>query len=110
MNPIQSADYVAILPELVLAGFGLLVMMAEPFFAKGASRKPLGWLAFAGAVAAFLATWYQASSPGHGFFFMVRVDAFSTFFHAVVALVLAACTLASMDYVDRQHIRAGEYY
>jgi len=110
MNPLQAADYIGILPELVLAGFGLVVMLAEPFLPKGASRKPLGWLAFAGAVAALLATWYQASTPGLAFFGMVRVDTFSVFFHAVVALVLAASILASLDYVERQRIRAGEYY
>jgi NADH-quinone oxidoreductase subunit N len=110
MNTLQAADYIGILPEIVLAAFGLLVMMAEPFFARGQSRKPLGWLAFAGAVVALLATWYQASSPGLAFFGMVRVDTFSIFFHVVVALVLAAAILASLDYVDRQHIRAGEYY
>src|ERR1041385_3080582 len=41
---------------------------------------------------------------------MVLVDHFSTFFHVVVSLVLLTCILGSVDYVERQGIRAGEYY
>ena len=108
---IPSSDYLTILPELVLAGFGVVVMIAESFLGKGASRKPLGWLACAGALAALVATWYQAGSPhSSGFFNMVLVSEFSVFFHVVVELVLLACLLGSLDYVDRQHIRAGEFY
>ena len=114
MNPLYQLpgdSHLTILPELVLAVFGLVVMMAEPFFGKGASRRPLGWLAFVGAVLALLATWYQGGILGtQGFFGMVRVDHFSLFFHVVVALVLAATILGSLDYVERQQLRAGEYY
>lgn len=102
--------YLSVLPEIVLTVFGMIVMLAEPFLPKAASRKPLGWVAFAGAILALLATFYQASSPTIGFFGMVRVDAFSIFFHVLVALILAVAILASLDYVERQHIRAGEFY
>jgi NADH-quinone oxidoreductase subunit N len=108
---IPSADYITILPELVLAAFGVVVMMAEPFFGKGASRKPLGWVAVVGAVAALAATWYQAGSPYlHGFFDMVVVDHFSIFFHVTVAFVLLVALLGSLDYVEREQLRAGEFY
>lgn len=111
MNPITNTDYVTILPELVLAAFGLIVMMAEPFVPKGRSRKPLGYIACLGALAALAATWYQAGSPyTQGFFKMVLVDHFSIFFHVVIALVLFTALLGSLDYVERQHIRAGEFY
>src|SRR5256884_3614336 len=41
---------------------------------------------------------------------MVRVDAFSIFFHCVVAMISAAVILASYEYLRVQQIRAGEYY
>jgi NADH-quinone oxidoreductase subunit N len=115
MNPVYqlpAGSYLTILPELVLAVFGIVVMMAEPFFAKGASRRPLGWIAFAGALGALVATWYQGAYALDtlGFFNMVRVDHFSVFFHLIVALVTAVVILGSLDYVERQELRAGEYY
>jgi len=39
MNPIQTVDYIRILPELVLTAFGIVVMMADPLLKPGASRK-----------------------------------------------------------------------
>src|SRR6266513_870889 len=41
---------------------------------------------------------------------MVRVDAFSIFFHLIVCVVSALVILASYEYLDVQHIRSGEYY
>jgi len=107
---ITGADYVSILPELVLSLFGVAVMMLEPLFAPGASRRPLGYVALAGTVAAFLATLYQARCPGTGFFGMVRVDAFSTFFHLLITVIATLVVLTSLEYLDVQRIRGGEYY
>ena len=45
MNPIQTVDYIRILPELVLTAFGIIVMMADPLLKPGASRKGLGLVA-----------------------------------------------------------------
>ncbi|MGH8459765.1 MAG: NADH-quinone oxidoreductase subunit N, partial [Nevskiales bacterium] len=70
---IQASDYIAILPELVLTLFGVAVMMAEPMLKPGASRRPLGLLALAGALASLIATVYQSATPGPGFFAMVQV-------------------------------------
>jgi NADH-quinone oxidoreductase subunit N len=107
---ISAADYISILPELVLSVFGIAVMMLEPLLAPGASRKPLGYLSLVGAVAGFAATVYQAQYPGFGFFGMVRVDAFSTFFHLLIITIVALVVLTSLEYLDVQRIRGGEYY
>jgi NADH-quinone oxidoreductase subunit N len=107
---ITGADYVSILPELVLSLFGVAVMMLEPLLAPGASRRPLGYVALAGTVAAFLAALYQARYPGTGFFGMVRVDAFSTFFHLLITVIATLVVLTSFEYLDVQQIRGGEYY
>ena len=56
MNPIQTIDYIRILPELVLTAFGIIVMMADPLLKPGASRKGLGLIALAGTIAAIAAT------------------------------------------------------
>jgi NADH-quinone oxidoreductase subunit N len=107
---IPAADYIRILPELVFSVFGIVVMLIEPVLPENASRRGLGWLAFVGCVAAGAATVWQAGYTGSAFAHMVRVDAFSIFFHFVVAAVSAMVILASLDYLDAQQIRSGEYY
>src|SRR5437016_5041736 len=111
---IPNAQYVTILPELVLSIVGIIIMLADPFLdvKSPTSRKPLGWLAFIGSLAALAATFYQAAHPysGAAFFGMVRMDAFSIFFHVVVIVVSTLAILSSLDYLETQRIRSGEYY
>ena len=117
MNPIQTVDYIRILPELVLTAFGIIVMMADPLLKPGASRKGLGLVALAGTIAAIAATFCQiawtardASFANPGWFGMVRVDSFAIFFHLLIPAISAVCILASLEYLDAQNIRSGEYY
>ncbi|HWK30917.1 MAG TPA: NADH-quinone oxidoreductase subunit N [Terriglobales bacterium] len=106
-NELQS---ISILPELVLSVFGIIVMLADPFIAAQKSRRPLGILAFVGAVIALAASFYQIGFQGTSYFNVVRVDTFSVFFHVVVIAVSGVAILASLDYLDKEGIRAGEYY
>jgi NADH-quinone oxidoreductase subunit N len=108
----HAADYIRILPEIVLSIFGLLVMFLDPIMDERRSQRTLGGIALAGAIAALAATLYQAQSQfwGLGFFNMVNVDAFSIFFHFVVAAAAILVILSSYEYMEVQQIRAGEYY
>jgi NADH-quinone oxidoreductase subunit N len=106
----QSADYVRILPEIVLSLFGMLVMMLEPLIDEEKSQKLLGMIALAGSLAALGATWFMAQSPGLAFWSMARVDNFSVFFHVLVIAIAAVVILSSYEYMAVQRIRAGEYY
>jgi len=107
---ISAADYISILPELILTFFGMLIMVVDPVLKPRSSRKSLGWLAFFGALCALGGTIYQAAAPGIGFFGMVRVDAFSIFFHFTVISISAVVILASLDYLDQEAISGGEYF
>ena len=106
----QSADYIRILPELVLSAFGIIVMLLEPLVDEEKSQKLLGLIAFVGAIAALLATWYMAQSPGLAFSNMVKVDGFSVYFHFLIIAIAAVVILSSFEYMAVQRIRAGEYY
>jgi NADH-quinone oxidoreductase subunit N len=106
----QAADYIRILPELVLSVFGIIVMLLEPFVDEGRHHKILGGVALVGSLGAILATLCMANSPGMAFWDMVQVDAFSVFFHFLVATVAAVVILTSYEYMEVQQIRAGEYY
>jgi len=106
----QAADYIRILPEIVLSIFGMIVMLLDPLMDERRSQRTLGTIALVGALAALAATLFQAQYPGLGFWNMVQVDAFSIFFHFLVAAVTAVVILTSYEYMEVQEIRAGEYY
>jgi NADH-quinone oxidoreductase subunit N len=106
----QSADYVRILPELVLSVFGMIVMLLEPLLDEGTGQRVLGLIALAGTLAGLGATWFMAQSPGLAFWNMVQVDGFSVFFHVLVIAIAAVVILISYEYMAVQRIRAGEYY
>jgi NADH-quinone oxidoreductase subunit N len=110
---ISVADYIRILPELVLVATGILVMLIEPTLDEHDDRRGLGVLALAGTVVSIAAALYQAADPsthGLGWFGMVRVDSFSIIFHVIIGFVAASVILASFEYLKAQNLRAGEYY
>jgi NADH-quinone oxidoreductase subunit N len=106
----QSADYVRILPEIVLSLFGIIVMLLEPLLDEETGQKVLGLIALFGALAGVASTWLMAQSPGLAFWNMVQVDGFSVFFHVLVIAIAAIVILSSYEYMAVQRIRAGEYY
>lgn len=99
-----------ILPEIILTVVGCIIMFVEPFLGRETSRKPLGWLALLGCLGAIAASWAAQDIVGNAFYGMIRVDAFSVFFHIVVIAISALVILSSMDYLEVQRIRSGEYY
>ena len=107
-----GGDYVRILPEIVLSIVGMIIMLLDPVMDERSSQRKLGGIALIGALAGLAATLYQSQQQfwGPAFWEMVRVDAFSVFFHFVVAAVTVLIILASYEYMEVQQIRAGEYY
>lgn len=110
MSPISTADYIRILPELVLTAFGIAVMLLDALLKPGVSRRGLGLLSFIGSLVAIGAAVFQVQYYGLGWFGMVRVDSFSIFFHILIPAISAVCILASLEYLDQQKIAGGEYY
>src|ERR1700722_18180251 len=106
----RGADYVRVLPELVLSAFGILIMLLEPLVDEENSQRTLGLIAFVGTLAALVSTWYMSLSPGRAFSNEVRIDSFSVFFHFLVIAIAAVVILSSFEYMRTQRIRAGEYY
>jgi len=106
----QAADYIRVLPEIVLAIFGMIVMVVDPLLKERQRQPTLGTIALVGSLAALAATWYQAEYPGLAFWDMIQVDAFSVFFHFVIVSVTAVVILTSYEYMEVEEIRAGEYY
>jgi NADH-quinone oxidoreductase subunit N len=109
--PGLSPNILALLPEYILTLTGVLIMLAEPLLKPASSRKPLGWLAIAGTTAAGLASYYQIQlGTLHAFYNSIQVDAFSAFFHILIAAVVLATLLGSLDYFEGRATHAGEYF
>jgi NADH-quinone oxidoreductase subunit N len=108
----MGPDLLALLPELVLAGLGMLVLIV------GLAARPRhgGWLgglavvslAVTGVALAWAARFTVAGAPY--FFGMFTVDHFAVFFKALFLLSSALAVLLSLDYLDRNDYRAGEYH
>ena len=109
-QPPQLADYMRILPELVLSIFGMLIMVVDPLLDEESSHRSLGTIALIGTLVALASTFWMAQYPGTAFWNMVRVEGFSVFFHFLVIAIAAVVILSSYEYLAVQHIRAGEYY
>src|SRR5215469_14066316 len=107
----MSPNVIALLPEYILTITGIVIMLADPIFPAESARKPLGWLAILGTLASGLAAWYQLGfGTVHAFFGTIQVDAFSVFFHLLIAAVALVTLLGSLDYFQDHANFAGEYY
>jgi NADH-quinone oxidoreductase subunit N len=105
----QLTDLYRLAPEIVLCGFGILIMVVDPFV-SAAHKKAMGWLGFIGAIAALAAIRLSSQNPGMAYQGLVRVDAFSVFLHVIVIGVAALAILGSFHYLDEERLQRGEYY
>jgi NADH-quinone oxidoreductase subunit N len=107
----MSPNLIALLPEYILTIVGVLIMLAEPLLPPAASRKPLGWLAILGTIAAGIASWYQLHlGTITAFSGTIQIDAFSVFFHLLISAIVLVTLLISLDYFEGEHRHSGEYF
>ncbi len=104
-----GVEYIRLLPEIILAIFGTVVMMASPLRPKE-SRNFLYTLTLIGLVAALWASIAAYASPGTAFQGMVIIDGFGTFFRVLVIGVGILTILISHQYLTRERAEPGEYY
>jgi NADH-quinone oxidoreductase subunit N len=102
-------DLYRLAPELAFCGFGMLVMLLEPFV-SAARKKWLSVPALAGAVLGLAATALPAAHPGAAYYGLLRIDTFSIFLHLIVGAVAVLVMLSSADYLEREKLPPGEFY
>ncbi len=109
MITLQTTDMVRILPEIVLALVGVVIMVLEPFVPPE-RKKLLGWIALLGVAGAGAATVRTSFDPGPAFGGSIAADGFSFYFIFLILLVAALVILGSMDYLKRENTQHGEFY
>jgi NADH-quinone oxidoreductase subunit N len=105
MNPPGLADIQRVLPELLWCGFGVVLMLLQPFVK---SRQVLTFIAMIGAALGTLSTFFGL--PGAGFLGLIQFDTFSLFLHWLVGLIAFLVILASDSYLERENLDAAEFY
>jgi NADH-quinone oxidoreductase subunit N len=104
--PIQ--DLYRIAPEIVLCGFGMLVMLLAPVVPK-ARHGVLAGISLAGAVLALAATYYPSMYPGPAYSGLFQADAFSLFVHWIVCGAAFLVILGSIGYLKRDDLDTAEF-
>jgi len=109
MSAVQTSDLLRVLPEIVLSGFAILVMVLDPFV-SARRKSALGWLALVGVVAAGVSVFGTSLPVGTAFNRTVAGDSFSVYFILLFLLVAALTVLGSLNYLERDQINHAEFY
>ncbi|MGD0201523.1 MAG: NADH-quinone oxidoreductase subunit N [Bryobacteraceae bacterium] len=104
-----ASEYFRVLPEIILAGVGVLIMLLEPLTGRRRKHR-LGYIAVAGFAAALVPAVLGEWTPGPAFSGMVAIDGFAVFFRVLVILAGLLVALASSSYLRREEAESGEYY
>ena len=99
-------DLKLVLPELVWCGFAVFIMLLQPFLKN---RHFFTFLALVGSLGGTVLSIVSGWNYGPGFSNLIRVDAFSLFFHLLVGTVAFLVILASEAYLERENLDSPEF-
>lgn len=107
----MNMQLLRILPEVILTITGVLIMLIDPVLPRHAGRKSMGWLAVVGTLLALFASMQQLHmAPGTAYYNTIQTDAFSAFFHVLIAGIILVSLLTTLDCVDTKTENLGEMY
>ena len=99
-------DIKLVLPELVWCAFGVFIMLLQPFLKNRHFFTFLGLVAaLGGTVLSIVSGW----NYGPGFSGLIRMDAFSLFFHLLLGSIAFLVVLASEPYLERENLDSPEF-
>src|SRR6266851_5275473 len=101
----QTSDLLRVLPETIWCGFGVLLMLLQPFTRNG---QVLTFFAILGTGLGTAATLVAGNPGGPAFFGLIQMDGFSVFFHLLVGLVSFLVVLAADPYLERSEEHTSE--
>ncbi len=102
-------DLSLVMPEVVLCGFGLLLLLIEAFLGEK-SKSLLGILTLIAASSALFFVLRLSRLNGEAFFGLYSLDPLASLIKGLILVILVLITVASIRYVERENAIAGEYY
>jgi NADH-quinone oxidoreductase subunit N len=107
---LPEIDLYLIAPELILAVFGLMVLLIDVFSPREGKKGFLGGFSVIGVILAFFFTLSQSGLDKTDFAGMFSSDGYALFFKIVFLTVALLTVLISIGYARREQIDGGEYY
>lgn len=105
MNPpLQFPPLGPVMPELVMTGAALIILMLDLVL------KRKGAVAFLGLVTVVLVGFFLPGASGETFSGMFISDGYSMFFKLIFLVSLFLSILISVKYIDVEKVNFGEYY
>ena len=108
-NPFTTIDFLTILPETIVAGMGMVVVLIE-LFGTGRDTRNLAYLSLLTLIVAGYAEMLLLGRNLEGFWGTMSADDFSVAFELIFLLVSGLTVLISMRYLENMRLRHGEYY
>ncbi len=104
-----TIEYSAIIPEIIIGAFALLVMLVAPFISRD-KRWLTGHLSWLGVIAAAAALFYTWGTYTTTFAGLYVIDQLSLLFKAVFLLGTLLVIFMSDNFIRARSWAAGEYY
>jgi NADH-quinone oxidoreductase subunit N len=104
----ESIDLVALAPVLVLTVFAAGVLILDLF--AGKNKTLLAFVSLVGLLMTAISAFSKVGLPAHSFNDSYIVDHLSVFFILIFTVSSALAILLSIEYNNREGIKAGEFY
>ena len=114
VNMVRAEDLYRLAPIFVACGFGILIMLLDPFLPER-SRHWAARLGVLGGLAAQFSVILSAEHMGRSYpdvkyAALVQVDYFTVFMFLALFSFAVLAMLGSVDYLERENLQHGEYY
>ena len=108
MNGATLSDLGLLVPELILVGMALALILA----ARRIQRAPVAVIGtvLAALAAALVAGWDLSWGTRTGFGGTITLDGYSQFFKVLIGVTLALTALLSVKSIDREQVPRAEYH
>lgn len=105
----MQREIIAIIPELMLIGTALVVLLIDPMLpAEG--RRGLSWLGIFSCITAALSTWFARADEFTSFTHTIALDKFTVFFKILLLAVAVLAMLLSEKHLALRGRLLGDYY
>ncbi|MCZ6557147.1 MAG: NADH-quinone oxidoreductase subunit N [SAR324 cluster bacterium] len=108
-NPFTTIDFLAVLPEIIIAVMGMVVIVIE-LFGTGRDTRNLAYLSLLSLIVAGYVDVLLLGRNLEGFWGTVSADDYSIAFELIFLTVSGLTVLISIRYLEDRLLRHGEYY